>query len=60
MTATLDETRRMKINNEIKRRDHADFGRKAWAQADKMSNTWVTSCPKEYIALNARQIPVVA
>ena len=25
-----------------------------------MSNTWVTTCPKEYNALNARQFPVVA
>ena len=46
MTATLDETRRVKIDNEIRRRDHADFGRKAWIHADKMSNAWVTTCPK--------------
>jgi hypothetical protein len=46
LTATLDETRRVKIDNEIRRRDHADFGRKAWIHADKMSNAWVTTCPK--------------
>jgi hypothetical protein len=55
----LDETRRIKVDREI-RRDHTDFGRKACIQADKMSNTWVTTCPKEHSALNARQFPVVA
>jgi hypothetical protein len=30
LTATLDETRRVKIDNDIRRRDHTDFGRKAW------------------------------
>ena len=60
LTATLDETRKVKINNEIRRRDHTDFGRKAWRQVDSMSNTWVTTCPKEHIALNAKQFPVVA
>ena len=60
LTATLDETRRMKIDREIMRRDHTDFGRTAWIQATTMSNTWVTSCPEEHNALNARQFPVVA
>ena len=60
MTATLDETRKMKIDSEIRRRDHTDFGKKAWIQADKMSITWVTTCPKDHIALNARHFPVVA
>jgi hypothetical protein len=50
----------MKIDNDIRKRDHTDFGKKAWIQADKMSNTWVTSCPKEHSSLNARQFPVVA
>ena len=51
----------MKIDNEIIRKlDHADFGKKTWIPADMMSNTWVTTCPKEHIALNARQFPVVA
>ena len=59
LTATLDETRRVKIDNDIRRRDHMDFGKKAWIQADKMSSSWVTACPKEHIALNARQFHVV-
>ena len=59
MTATIDETRRRKIDGEIRKRDHTDFGRKAWIQADMMSNTWVTTCPKEHSALNAGQFPVV-
>ena len=59
LTATLDETRRVKIDNDIRRRDHMDFGKKAWIQADKMSSSWVTACPKEHSALNARQFPVV-
>jgi hypothetical protein len=60
LIATLDETRRMKIDREFKSRDHTDFGRKAWTQVDKMSNTWVTTCPKEHSALNAMQFLVVA
>ena len=60
MTVTLVETRKVKIDNEIRRRDHADVGRKAWIHAYMMSNTWVTSCPKEHGALNAKQFPVVA
>ena len=59
LTAKLDETRRVKIDNEIRRRDHTDFGRKAWIQADKMTIAWVTACPKEHNALNARHFPVV-
>ena len=59
LTVTLDETRRMKIDIEIWKRDHADFGRKAWIQLDMMSSTWVTTCPKDHNALNARQFPVV-
>ena len=39
LTATMDETRCMKIDGEIRQRDHTDFGRKAWIQADRMSNT---------------------
>ena len=60
LTATLDVTRRVKIDNEIRRKDHTDFGRKAWILADRMSNTWVAACPKEHNALSARQFPVVA
>jgi hypothetical protein len=55
----LDETRRVKIDNDIRRKDHTDFGMKAWIQADKMSNSWVTTCPKEHTALNVRQFHVV-
>ena len=54
------ETRRVKIDTDIKSKDHTDFGRKAWIQAHRMSNSWVTACPKEHNALNARQFPVVA
>ena len=60
LTATLDETKRAKIDKEIRRRDHTDFGRNAWMHADMMNNTWVIACPKEHIALNAIQFPVVA
>jgi hypothetical protein len=60
LTTTTDETRRIKIDIEIRKRYHKDFGRKAWIHADKMSNTWVTTGPKEHNALNARQFPVVA
>jgi hypothetical protein len=59
ITATLDETRRAKIDRDMRGRDQTDFGRKAWMQADKMSSAWVTACPKEHSALNARQFPVV-
>jgi hypothetical protein len=41
-------------------RDHADFGRKAWVHVDRMSITWVATCPKEHIALNAMQFSVAA
>ena len=57
---TLDETRRTNIDKEIRGRDHTDFGRKAWVHADMMSITWVTSYPKEHIALNAKKFLVVA
>jgi hypothetical protein len=60
LKAILDETIRTKIDREILGRDHTDFGRKAWVRADMMSNTWVTTCPKEHNALNARQFRVVA
>ncbi len=56
----MDETRCKKIDGEIRQRDLTDFGRKAWIHADMMSSTWVTACPKEHNALNARQFPVVA
>jgi hypothetical protein len=55
----LDETRRVKIDKDIRGRDQTDFGRKAWIQADEMSSSWVTACPKERSALNARQFRVV-
>ena len=60
MATTLDETRRLNIDNKIRKRDHADLGWKAWIQADKMSCTWVTTCPKEHSVLNARHFPVAA
>ena len=59
LTTTLDETRRVKIDNDIRKRDETDFDRKAWIQADKMNISWVTACPKEHSALNARQFHVV-
>ena len=58
--ATLDETRRMKVDIEIRRRDQTNFGRKAWIHAVRRSSTWVTTCPKEHNALNARHFPVSA
>ena len=59
VTATLDETRRIRIDNELRKRDQTGFGRKAWIQADKISGSWVTAFPKEHSALNATQFPVV-
>jgi len=60
LKATLDETLRMQIDNEIRKRDHTDFGWKAWIQADMISSSWVTACPKEHIALYTKQFPEVA
>jgi hypothetical protein len=55
----LDDTRRVKFDRDIRKGDQTDFGRKAWIHADKISSSWVTTCPKEHGALNARQFPVV-
>jgi hypothetical protein len=60
LTATLDETRRIKVDREIRSKDHTVFGRKAWIQAGMMSIAWVTACPKEHNELNVMQFPVVA
>ena len=43
LTATLDGSRRVKIDKDIRKRDQTDFGKKAWIQADKMISSWVTS-----------------
>ena len=59
LTATLDETRRVKIDNDIRRRNQSDFGMKAWIQTDKRSSSWVTTCPKEHNALSDGQLLVV-
>jgi hypothetical protein len=60
LTPTLDETRRIKIDKEIRKRDYTDFGMKAWIHANMMSSSWLTTCPKDHSALNTRQFPVVA
>ena len=54
------DTGRNEKDEDRQRNKARDFGRKACVQADMMSITWVTTCPKEHIALNARQFHVVA
>ncbi len=44
----------------MKARDHMEFARKAWMQSNRNISAWVTACPKEHNALNARQFHVVA
>jgi len=59
MSATMDDTRRHKINEHMRGKQHTDFGRKAWMQSDRSSIAWVIACPKEHDSLNAGQFPVV-
>lgn len=56
----IEDSRRHMLNEHMKGKPHDDFGRKAWIQSDRNSNAWVTTCPKEHIALNAHKFPVVA
>ncbi len=56
----MDDNRRHYLNEQIRSMPKEDFGRKAWLQSDRNSNTWVTVCPKEHTALNANQFLVVA
>ncbi len=59
LTATLDDSRRHRLNAHMKDKQHEDFGRKAWIQCDRNSIAWATACPKEHSALNRRQFPIV-
>ncbi len=60
LSATVDDNMRHKMDRFMRARDHKEIARKAWIQGDKNNNAWVTSCPKEHSALNARQFPVIA
>jgi len=59
LSATMDDSRRHRVNEHMKGKHHADFGRKAWMQCYRNINAWVTSCPKEHKSLNAGQLPVI-
>ena len=48
------------VDRQMKEMGHSEFQRKAWMQIDRSSSAWVTACPKEQSALNARQFQVVA
>jgi hypothetical protein len=60
LSVTMDESRRHRMDRIMKARDHKEFARKAWMQCDKSCSAWVTACPKEHSALNARQFLIVA
>ncbi len=59
LSATMDDNTRHMVNEHMKGKQKEDFARKAWMQSDKISNAWVTSCPKEHNSLQAGQFPVV-
>ncbi len=56
----MDDDMRHRLDEHFEGKPHEDFGRKAWMQSDRNSSRWITTCPKEHIALNAKQFPVVA
>jgi hypothetical protein len=56
----MDESMRHIMDRIMKARNHKEFARKAWMQCDRSNNAWVTACPKEHNALNAKQFPIVA
>jgi hypothetical protein len=60
ISGIMDDNRRHKLDKELKALGHSEFQRKAWMQIDRSSSAWVTACPKEHSALNARQFPVMA
>jgi hypothetical protein len=60
ISAMMDDNRRHKLDTQMKELEHSEFQRKAWMQIDMASSAWVTACPKEHSALNARQFPVMA
>ena len=59
LSATMDDSTRHKVSEQMKVKEREDFGRKAWMHIDKSSSAWVTACPKEHNHLNADQLPVV-
>ena len=59
LTATMDGSKRHRVNDHMKDKEHDNFGRKAWLQSDRNNSAWVTACPKEHSSLDARQFPVV-
>ena len=54
LTATMDESKRHRVSEHMKGKEHDDFARKAWIQSDRNSSAWVTACPKEHSSLDAR------
>ncbi len=59
LSATMDYSRRHRLNEHMQRKQKDDFGRKAWMQCDKNSSAWITACPKEQSSLSIMQFPVV-
>ncbi len=56
----MDDSRRHILDRCMKEMEHNEFQRKAWMQIDMSSSAWITACPKEHIALTARQFSIVA
>ena len=59
LTTPMDDSKRHRVSEHMKGKEHNDFGRKALLQSDSNSNAWETTCPNEHSSLNAGQFPVV-
>ncbi len=59
LSATMDDSRRQRLNERMRGKQHDDFGRKAWMHCDMSSSAWVASCPKEHSSPNKSQFPTV-
>ena len=55
LSATMDDSRRHRLNEHMKGKQQDDFGWIAWMQSDRNNIAWVTTCPKEHSSLNAGQ-----
>jgi len=60
ISTMIDDIIRHKLDRRMRAMEHTEFQRKAWMQTNRSSSAWVTTCPKEHNALNARQFPAVA
>ncbi len=60
LSAIMEDNKRHWLNKQFEGKPHEDFGRKAWTHSDRNNSAWIIACPKEHIALNAKQFPVVA